>query len=122
MSIEAVLEFPTSRPGKSRSVSTVKQTASVADQADCGILKFPCKDAPSLSIKTEHCKGCGLCVKYCPKGILQLGKSINALGYNNVTQTDDNCSGCGNCFYVCPEPDVLSVRRSESAASKKRAA
>ena len=30
---------------------------------------------PKLTFKEELCKGCGLCVNACPKGILQLSKT-----------------------------------------------
>ena len=42
-----------------------------------------------LSILTDRCKGCGLCVAYCPKKILTLNsEELNSSGYTPVTVTD----------------------------------
>ena len=36
-----------------------------------------------VTINEERCKGCGLCVRACPKKIMQLSKSkLNAKGYH----------------------------------------
>ena len=35
-----------------------------------------------LEFDSENCKGCGLCVAYCPKKILEIDNSVvNAKGY-----------------------------------------
>ena len=56
-------------------------------------------------INEQVCKGCGLCVRACPKGILALDKDvINAKGYNPVSVTDmDQCIGCCSCARMCPD-------------------
>ncbi|MFO7951767.1 MAG: ferredoxin family protein [Bacillota bacterium] len=64
-----------------------------------------------LTIDREKCKGCGLCVEFCPRGILELDKKINIQGYNPAIITDeDNCNACGFCFLVCPDV-VIEVER-----------
>ena len=56
-------------------------------------------------INEQVCKGCGLCVRACPKGILALDKDvINAKGYNPVSVTDmDQCIGCCSCARMCTD-------------------
>ncbi len=58
-----------------------------------------------LSILTDRCKGCGLCVAYCPKKILTLnGEELNSSGYTPVTVTDmAACIACGSCYRICPD-------------------
>ncbi len=57
-----------------------------------------------VTIDREKCKGCGLCVEFCPRGTLELDKKINTQGYNPAVVTDqDNCNACGFCFLVCPD-------------------
>ncbi len=65
-----------------------------------GILKF----------KGDKCKGCGLCIKYCPKKILGLSETeVNKLGYHPVTLKDpDGCIACATCALMCPD-GVISV-------------
>ncbi len=65
-----------------------------------GILKF----------KGDKCKGCGLCIKYCPKKILGLSETeVTKLGYHPVTLKDpDGCIACATCAIMCPD-GVISV-------------
>ena len=44
---------------------------------------------------TSSCDGCGLCVRYCPHGALDLASSAPAADARR-------CTGCGLCAEVCP--------------------
>ena len=60
----------------------------------------------------ERCKGCGLCVTACPKGIVALEKEkINAKGYHPAgVKEQDKCIGCASCALMCPDT-VITVER-----------
>lgn len=58
-------------------------------------------------ILKDNCKGCGLCINFCPKHVLIIGKDINALGYNNVAVDKmEDCISCKTCTVVCPEAAI----------------
>lgn len=70
-------------------------------------------------IKQDECKGCKLCMKACPRGVLGLSGNINKLGYESVSVIKETeCVGCGICYYSCPEPGALSVYKDESKNNK----
>ncbi len=58
-----------------------------------------------VTIKEEVCKGCGLCIRACPKKIIELSKTkINAKGYRPAEVTDmEACIGCTSCARTCPD-------------------
>ncbi|CAA7599974.1 4Fe-4S ferredoxin-type, iron-sulphur binding domain protein [Acididesulfobacillus acetoxydans] len=66
-----------------------------------------------VEIKTERCKGCGLCVSVCPKKVLEIGETANSKGYYAVImQDEDKCIGCAFCALMCPDL-ALEVYRAE---------
>jgi 2-oxoglutarate ferredoxin oxidoreductase subunit delta len=63
----------------------------------------------NVKIKSEKCKGCGLCVHYCPVKHLDLSSDLNKKGvrYAFIKPTQANvCLGCGFCFHICPDACV----------------
>lgn len=60
-----------------------------------------------VKILTGYCKGCGYCVKHCPKKVLEIGQEINSLGYKFATPVNPkNCIGCGICAASCPDSAI----------------
>jgi 2-oxoglutarate ferredoxin oxidoreductase subunit delta len=59
---------------------------------------------PKIKFREERCKGCGLCVTACPKGILKVSKRINRSGYP-VAEIEqmEACTGCTFCAEMCPD-------------------
>ena len=65
-----------------------------------------------LTFDTNRCKGCGLCVEACPKGLLAIAKDkINQKGHHPAEITDqEKCAGCAFCAMMCPDC-VIKVER-----------
>lgn len=57
----------------------------------------------SEHLRTQWCKGCGYCVKFCPRGALQIGRELNQTGYRHVVLNEQLCISCGICRTVCPD-------------------
>ncbi len=57
-----------------------------------------------VNIDNERCKGCSLCVEFCPKGVLYISERLNMKGYFVVAMSDKiGCTGCATCALVCPD-------------------
>jgi 2-oxoglutarate ferredoxin oxidoreductase subunit delta len=74
------------------------------------IAKMPDKQGTSKqvkgTIKIAHdlCKGCELCINFCPKGVISQSDKLNAAGYQSAVFLDNGeCTGCAICAVVCPE-------------------
>ena len=65
-----------------------------------------------LTFDTNRCKGCGLCVEACPKGLLAIARDkINQKGHHPAEITDqEKCVGCASCAMMCPDC-VIKVER-----------
>ncbi len=69
--------------------------------------------AGKVIIDTERCKGCGLCVPVCPKGMLVISKRSNKHGYFPAETDSRGCTGCAACAVMCPDA-VIEVYRDEA--------
>jgi len=59
---------------------------------------------PYIVIKEDRCKGCGLCTIGCPKKLVSMSETPNALGYTVAVFGDQSqCTGCCLCAEMCPD-------------------
>ena len=65
-----------------------------------------------VTINEQICKGCGLCARACPKGVLALSKTrLNAKGYHPAEVVNqEECIGCASCFRTCPDVAIRIVK------------
>ncbi len=64
-----------------------------------------------ITIDQELCKGCELCIEYCPKKLITLSVKLNAAGYlPSAFKESDDCTGCAFCALVCPEVAIEVYR------------
>lgn len=66
-----------------------------------------------IVIDEERCKGCQLCVLFCPPKVLAISKRLNSRGFYSVELLDEQrCTSCAACALVCPDV-VITVYRPE---------
>lgn len=69
----------------------------------------------SVRIDEKRCKGCGLCVEFCPKHCLTLSEGLNSIGYHPAEMHEPQaCSACALCAEVCPESGIAVYRKRKS--------
>lgn len=63
------------------------------------------KEAGKAPVVVYHpwCKGCGICVAFCPKHVLELGED----GLVSIARPED-CVNCDLCDVLCPDLAIFS--------------
>lgn len=57
-----------------------------------------------IIIDQNRCKGCFLCVKFCPKGLIKESVKLNKQGLHFVEfDLNGGCIGCMQCAVICPD-------------------
>ena len=66
----------------------------------------------AVTIDSNRCKGCELCVVACPADVLQLEpQEVNDRGYHYAyTAQPSSCIGCAACATVCPDACIEVYR------------
>ncbi len=60
----------------------------------------------------QRCKGCRICIQFCPQDVLQESHSANAKGYHypEIAPGKENaCIHCGFCALICPEFAIYTL-------------
>lgn len=65
-----------------------------------------------ITVNEGLCKGCGLCVRACPKKIMALSPgTLNAKGYHPAQCIDPAaCIACAACARTCPDA-VITIEK-----------
>jgi 2-oxoglutarate ferredoxin oxidoreductase subunit delta len=57
-----------------------------------------------ITINQDKCKGCLLCIAFCPKGSIAIDTDLNQKGIKPVrVKKDAECLGCAMCAIICPD-------------------
>jgi len=67
-----------------------------------------------VTIDAERCKGCELCIHFCPRKIIGSLEQIDSRGVHSATVQDStNCTGCLSCVMMCPDLAIQITREPE---------
>ena len=68
----------------------------------------------AIVIDVERCKGCELCMVFCPQNIIKMSKKVNNKGYHySYVEIPEDCTGCANCGVICPD-GVITVYKTKN--------
>ena len=72
-----------------------------------------------VHIIEERCKGCGICVEFCPRNLLAMSERTNSKGYHIPKVVDDrSCINCGLCALLCPDFAIFVEDGGERSPDK----
>lgn len=71
-------------------------------------------------VLADYCKGCGLCIEFCPAHKFVKDDTPNVHGIQQVrVDPDVRCNGCSRCVAMCPDAAIeifrLGPRKSKAA-------
>ncbi len=77
------------------------------------------KPRGEVHILKDRCKGCGFCVEYCPRDVLEMSEEFNAKGYHPPRVRDaEACVHCQLCEMLCPEFAIWTTLVEETESAK----
>lgn len=69
----------------------------------------------AVDITEQWCKGCGICVAFCPKQALRLEQE-------KAKHLPDRCIACGMCELYCPDLAIVVTKEKRPDTEKQEAA
>lgn len=66
-----------------------------------------------IHIIKDRCKGCGYCIEFCPKKVLEESQEINYKGVHlPKIAYESECVLCSFCTAVCPDFAIFVVEKA----------
>ena len=67
-----------------------------------------------IEIDDRYCKGCGICIHFCPTHALEMSGQVNSRGYYTPRLADaDKCTNCRQCVLYCPDFAIFIVEEQQ---------
>jgi 2-oxoglutarate ferredoxin oxidoreductase subunit delta len=66
-----------------------------------------------IRINEDYCKGCGYCIRACPKKALHLSAQRNANGVTPPVADEEACTKCRLCEVTCPDLAITIEEEDE---------
>lgn len=66
------------------------------------------KGVELIEINGNLCKGCDICIEFCPTDVFRKSDRLNRKGYYlPVVAKVEECTGCRLCELLCPELAIV---------------
>lgn len=74
-----------------------------------------------VRISHRYCKGCGLCVMYCNRGVLAMPEETGPKGVQVPAVIEGmECRACMRCVLMCPDA-AIEIESDEAVCPEKDA-
>jgi len=68
-------------------------------------------EMPKVRINESFCKGCRICVEFCPMKILKTSEKMTMRGvFPPIVVDEAKCTGCRICEFYCPDFAIYVVK------------
>jgi 2-oxoglutarate ferredoxin oxidoreductase subunit delta len=86
--------------------SNVEYSSMCGEQLDT--TDQPRENSGPIEIEENLCKGCGICIEFCPLKVFVKSEKLNRKGYYlPIVVKEDECVGCRLCELLCPEFAII---------------
>jgi 2-oxoglutarate ferredoxin oxidoreductase subunit delta len=73
------------------------------------------KKRGKIVVHRELCKGCGLCIAFCPQNVMTVSDTLNQMGYSPAKWLEKGnngkmCVACATCATICPDAAIEVYR------------
>lgn len=65
-----------------------------------------------IKIDETRCKGCYLCIEFCPKKCIEISKKFSKTGYYPAQYIGKDCIACMMCANICPDLAIEVYRET----------
>lgn len=76
------------------------------------------KNGEKIYVDATLCKGCNLCIDFCPKEALKPSETMNKKGVFPAVVDEEKCNLCGTCTLFCPDFAIFKGQDSTTLESK----
>jgi 2-oxoglutarate ferredoxin oxidoreductase subunit delta len=66
-----------------------------------------------IEVNETYCKGCNLCIEFCPRDALEPAEEINEKGVHPPVEVEGRCNNCRLCEQICPDFAIVIVEDEE---------
>ena len=75
----------------------------------------------TIHIIESRCKGCGFCIEFCPRDVLEVSETLAPNGYHPpYAARMDQCTCCRTCQLVCPDFAIYVADVEPASGSAER--
>jgi len=74
-----------------------------------------------IKVDEDLCKGCNLCITFCPQKVLERSEKLNKKGvFPPKVVREDNCVKCHLCELICPDFAIAVIEEDINGSGRNQ--